>query len=486
MSDDHPSLLRLVGRPIGRLAVDRRLLWAVARNTIRQAIRVRAAFVIMALYLLLIPVLPFVLEGDGTLAGLLKLVIRYALILAGVLLGLLTLTLATTTLWSEIHEKQIYLLESRPVRRWHVVMGKLLGILVVNAALLVFMAVVLVGCVEFVARQDRWTDHQREIARRQVLTARQAVKPEPIPEHLLREQVDRHYRDLEQAGRLPAGHSEAEIKEALRQRIIDMSKAAPPRVPRAWQFQGVPRPRGPKAQLTIRFRYASSDRASVSQVRTRWYAGRPGTRHFYGPYHYDRTPDEFHEIQIPADAVSEEGELEVRFVNVEPTLPTLIFAGEEAIQVLVPAASFVGNLARGLVLIFVEILFLTILGLFCSTFLTFPVSPIIALALLLLIVLAGTVKAEFEQGFSVAASPAKETQVTRILDRVFEAISTGVRILLPPLDRYAASEWVSTGNVVPWSRILEAVGLVALLRGGALLLLGLAIFERRELALAER
>lgn len=485
MSDDSPSLLRLVGRPFGRLAVDRRLLWAVARNTIRQAIRVRAAFIIIALYLLLIPVLPFVLEGDGTLTGLLKLVIRYALILAGVLLGLFTLTVATTTLWSEIHQKQIYLLESRPVRRWHVVIGKLLGILIVNAALLLFMGVVLAGCVEFVVRQDRWTDHQREIARRQVLTARQAVQPEPIPEDVLREQVDRHYQELEQAGRLPAGRSEAEVKKALRQQFIDMSKAVPPRVRRVWQFEDVPPPHDPEAELTIRFKYASSDRTSASPVFAVWRVGRPNTDQFYR-YRSSRKPDEFHEIQIPADAVSAEGRLEVQFLNLEPSLPTLIFAGEEAIQVLVPAASFAANLARGLLLIFVEILFLAILGLFCSTFLTFPVSPIIALALLLLIVLAGTVKAEFEQGFSVAGSPAQETQVTRILDRVFEAISTGVRILLPPLDRYAASEWVSTGNVVPWSRILEAVGMVGILRGGALLLLGLAIFERRELALAER
>jgi uncharacterized membrane protein len=485
MSDDSPSLLRLVGRPIGRLAVDRRLLWAVARNTIRQAIRVRAAFVIMALYLLLIPVLPFVLEGDGTLAGLLRLVIRYALILAGVLLGLLTLTLATTTLWSEIHEKQIYLLESRPVRRWHVVIGKLLGILIVNAVLLLFMGVVLVVCVEFVVRQERWSDHQRQIARRQVLTARQAVQPEPIPEEIVSEQVNSRYEDLEQSGRLPAGRSEADVKAQLRQQFIDVSKAVPPRVRRVWQFEDVPRPHDPEAELTIRFKYASSDRASDSPVFAVWRVGRPNTDQFYR-YRSRRKPDEFHEIQIPADAVSAGGRLAVQFINLEPTLPTLVFAGKEAIQVLVPATSFVANLGRGLLLIFVEILFLAILGLFCSTFLTFPVSPIIALSLLLLIVLAGSVKAEFEQGFSIAGSSAQETQVTRIFDRVFEAVSSAVRVVLPPLDRYAAGEWVSTGNAVPWTRILEAVGLVGLLRGGVLLLLGILIFERRELALAER
>ena len=76
MSHASPSALRVLGRPFGRLAADRRLIGAVARNTIRQAIRVRVAFLIMAIYLVLAPLLPFVLEGDGTLIGLLRLVIR--------------------------------------------------------------------------------------------------------------------------------------------------------------------------------------------------------------------------------------------------------------------------------------------------------------------------------------------------------------------------------------------------------------------------
>ncbi len=485
MSNGSPDLMRMIGRPFGRLAADRRLVWAIARNTVRQAVRVRVAFLIMAIYLVLAPLLPFVLEGDGTLAGLLRLVIRYTLILAGVLLGLLTLILSTTTLWSEIHEKQIYLLESRPVRRWHIVLGKLVGILVVNAALLLFMAVVTVVCVEYLARQERWTAQEQALARQQILTARRAVEPEPIPQERIQEQVDEQYLRLVEAGRVPAGTDEAQFKERLREERLNFYNAIPPRVVRVWRFRNVPRPRGKDAQITVRFKYSSSDRMSDSPVFTIWRVGRPNTGMFY-TYRSSRKPDEFHEIQIPADAVSGDGELEVRFLNVEPSLPTLIFTGDEAIQVLVPATSFVANLGRGLVLIFTEILFLAILGLFCSTFLTFPVSPIIALSLLLLITLAGTIQADFEQGFTFADSPAQRTAFTHIAEVAVKGISDAIRVILPPLDRYGASGRVSSGKEVPWPLILEAVGLVGIVRGGLLLLLGMYIFEHRELALAAR
>ena len=46
-----------------------KLIWAIARNTVAQAVRVRVAFVIMAVYLVLVPVLPFILKGDGTPGG---------------------------------------------------------------------------------------------------------------------------------------------------------------------------------------------------------------------------------------------------------------------------------------------------------------------------------------------------------------------------------------------------------------------------------
>jgi len=129
---------------------------AVMRNTIAQAVRNRAAFVVMGIYLLLVPVLPFVVRGDGTLQGLVHVVITYLLILAAALLSILTVALASTTLYDDLRERQIFIIESKPVRRWQLLVGKLLGILVIDAVLLAFVAVIRGGCPACVC-----TDHHR-------------------------------------------------------------------------------------------------------------------------------------------------------------------------------------------------------------------------------------------------------------------------------------------------------------------------------------
>ena len=466
-----------------------KLIWAIARNTVAQAVRVRVAFVIMAVYLVLVPVLPFILKGDGTPGGLLHVVITYSLILAGVLLGLLTLALSTTTLWTEIRDKQIYLLESRPVRRWHILVGKLAGILAVNAALLVFMGIVNVACVEYIVRQEKWGDIEwderlRKLAREQVLTARRAVSPEPIPENETAEYLDRRYAELKDAGKLPEDRTEAEIRGELRKAFLAVRNAVLPRRIRVWTFHGIRSPRRAGSTITIRFKYTASGSGSDSEIYTRWHFRGPKSDKRYEPYRASRKPDEFQEIEIPANAVDDNGDLHVGCENADPAYPVLIFAGKEAVQVLYPVSGFAVNLARGLFLIFIEVLFLAVLGLFCSTFLTFPVSPIVALTLLLLITLSGSVEGQFEEGFSFDNT--KQSKSAALAETIVRGIAAGVRTALPPLDEYAATSRVSSGKEVPWSLLLKATALVAILRGGILMLLGIWIFERRELALAQR
>jgi len=460
-------------------------IWAVARNTIAQAIRIRVAFVIMVLYLVLVPAIPFVVEGDGTLRGQLHVVITYSLMAAGGLLGILTLALSTTTLWSEIHEKQIFLLETKPIRRWQILLGKLLGILAINAALLAFMGLVTWVCVQYLAGQSRWSRRERAIARQQVLTARRVILPETPPE--VERFVERHFQKrfegLKRKGQVPPGGA-PEVRKRLREAFLNRINAVRFRWTRIWQFKGVPSPRRRDVNITIRLKFFSSDRQSEAPNQTLWGVGKPQRGKPFYRHRAGYQPEEVHEFQVPSDAVDEDGSVEVHFLNIERRAPTLVFAGEDAIQVLAPVSGFGWNLGRGLALIFVEVLFLAIIGLFCSTFMGFPVSPIVALAILVLIYLTGAVRAEFERGLSIGGR--KRSQAARIAEYAVRGIAAGVQMVLPPLGEYSPSALVSSGEEVSWFLVLKAIVLVAILRGGLFVLLGTLIFERRELAVASR
>ena len=46
-----------------------RSVWAVARNTLAQAVRMRIAVVVFLLLIILLPLMSMVMDGDGTLKG---------------------------------------------------------------------------------------------------------------------------------------------------------------------------------------------------------------------------------------------------------------------------------------------------------------------------------------------------------------------------------------------------------------------------------
>ncbi len=482
----------------------RKAIWAIARNTIAQALRIRVAFVIMALYLVLVPLLPVFARGDGTLRGLLHVVIAYSIIVAGALLGILTLALATTSLWSELRDKQIYLLEARPIRRWQVILGKLLGIMAINAGLMVFMGIVTWASVQVIVRQKRWDEKgasgkslwehaERRLALKRVLVARKIVKPKPPPQEeidrFLKATLDARCKELERRGKMPPGGRE-EVRKRLLEKYHKIVNAVGPAMGRRWEFVGLDVPRRRNVTLTLRFKYNSSDTRSLEPDHVRWEFGavrddqKPDERPSVYRYDATFTPDETHEVEFPADAVDGKGRLEVRFYNFEPRRPTLIFPQDEGVAILVPVGSFAGNLARGMLIVFFEVLFVAALGLFCSSFLTFPVSPIVALSILLLVFLSSFVTTAFEEGLEFDQT--RESKFAVAAEKFTRAVAYATSVIMPPFSRYKPSDRVSYGEDVSWLTVGQAALVIGLVYGGALLLLSVLIFERRELALAQR
>ncbi|MFW6162619.1 MAG: ABC transporter permease [Planctomycetota bacterium] len=482
------DLIAPLGFPLVLLALAAGAVWliryhpvgAVARNTIRQAIRVKAAFAIMVLYLVLVVAIPFVVRGDNTLRGQLHVVISYSFIAAGVLLGILTLAMSTTALWSEVHEKQIFVVESKPISRWQVLAGKLLGILTIDAALLAFMALVTWGCVQWLVSRPRWEQMARYKAEDQVLTARRVVRPEPVD---VAARVEQALAELKRRGQMPEERTEEEVREDLRQRALALYNALRPRAYRHWHFTGLKYARREDRTITLRFQFACSDTAA-SEVRVGWEIGDPNTRWYARP-RGAYAPEEVHEEQIAANFIAPDGTLDVRLYNIDPRGVILVFSGEDAMEVLVPMAGFASNLARGLWLVFIELVFLAVLGLVCSTFLSFPVSPVVALSVYLLIFLASAMQRELNQGLNLFENKAGSA-VTSAAEQTVRGVIVAIRHVLPPFDKYSAGERVSAGEEVSWFLVLDATFWIGLVRGGLLMLIGVVVFERRELALAAR
>ncbi|MCK6482741.1 MAG: ABC transporter permease [Phycisphaerae bacterium] len=83
-----------------------------------------------------IPPAAFFGSGDGTIKGQLQMYISYALGLATVSLSFQTVFIAAHSIASEIAGKQVFGLASKPIARWQIVVGKWLGVMTLNVALL--------------------------------------------------------------------------------------------------------------------------------------------------------------------------------------------------------------------------------------------------------------------------------------------------------------------------------------------------------------
>ena len=124
-----PSALRSVG--------------AIAQNTFREAIRDRVLYLLLAFAVTLIVVSRLVaLLTVGDEGKIIKDVGLSAISVFGMLAAVFV---GTSLVFKEIERRTVYTLLANPVRRWHFVCGKFLGLLAVLAANLALMSLVLFG-----------------------------------------------------------------------------------------------------------------------------------------------------------------------------------------------------------------------------------------------------------------------------------------------------------------------------------------------------
>ena len=139
-----------------------RSIWAVAVNMIKQALRLKIAAVFIVLLLVLLPVMGLTMTGDGTVKGLMQAFVSYGMSLTAFLLAMLTIFTTTYSLTSDVKDKQVYTVLTKPVRRFQFVLGKLLGIVILDAGLLVLFSVIIYGITIFLPKvlhtdEDKFT-----------------------------------------------------------------------------------------------------------------------------------------------------------------------------------------------------------------------------------------------------------------------------------------------------------------------------------------
>ncbi len=149
---------------------------AIAWLTWKAAFRFRLFLVIAVLLLASVIGLPLMVKDDGTARGFTQILLTYTLTVITGLLGLSTLWLSCGTLARDIEECQMQVVATKPIARWQIWLGKWLGIMSLNAALLALSGACVYGMLSW--RAARLPAAEQKVLREQVLVARGSAKPQ--------------------------------------------------------------------------------------------------------------------------------------------------------------------------------------------------------------------------------------------------------------------------------------------------------------------
>jgi len=449
-----------------------RSIWAVATNTIKQALRMKIAVVFVILLIVLLPVMGAAMTGDGTMKGRLQTFVSYGLSLTSFLLCLLTIIVSIYSLTSDIKQRQIYTVITKPIRRFQLLFGKLLGVILLDVALLVLFSAIIYAVTIYIPKYFRATEAELVRLDNEFYTAREGLIPAEVD---VTQEVLEAYEKLKKSGRLPEGVPREKVIARLTEDQKSWKRAAVPGQQLIWEFQNV-KPLDPNQSLFIRFKYDVSVNPPDLNVYAIWTVGdyrqiKYGTKIETPIRDFDRKDviRTFHEIEVPADVVAEDGYLAVGFRNLPLNNTVVIFPPEDGLEVLYEADTFTGNFIRAALLILFRLIFLACLGILASTFLSFPV----AILLCLVVFFTATVSGFCLESFDFLGEN---------LSWVYSYTIRPVILLLPQFDKFNPTKFLVPARLLRWSLLAKVAGLMVCIKALLLLLLALLIFSFREIA----
>lgn len=454
---------------------------AIAGLTWKAAFRFRLFLVIAVLLLATVIGLPLLIQDDGTARGFTQILLTYTLTTITALLGLSTLWLACGTLARDIEECQMQVVATKPIARWQIWIGKWLGIMSLNAALLALSGGCVFGLLE--GRASKLPAVVQKELREQVLVARGSAKEKDFSA-----EIDADAKQILQERLKNSPVTTADLPEVQRQ-IREQVKAGyqvvQPGYSRVWQIDlGFAKNYLHDKPLQLRVKFNAAQKSPSGTFLALWQVGVPETAKLWrteAPM--SLSPDTIHEFQVPANLFDTNGVLTIIFVN--PNGTALLFPLEDGMEVLYPEGGFALNFARGLAIIFCWMALVAVLGLAAASFLSFHVATFFSLAMLVMVMSSSTLADAVESGTIVGGNEETGVMGHSAADAVLIPVFKGMLQIIKLVQNFSPIDALSSGRAITWGELGLAFGQIVVLLGGVIAVGGIVMFGRRELATAQ-
>lgn len=405
--------------------------FAVARTVLDQANRMHIVKITALIVVLVVVFLPTWPDVNERLDYRIRFYLIWALRIATVFLSLLTVLLGCYTVATDFKQRQIFMLASKPVGRFSYIAGKWVGLVMLDAVLLVVVGLgIWIGAhvmYEENANTPEKVDHKKTAAR-DVLTARRMALPQ-MPEdmnqgELIRSHLERLRSEVPNPEALPedAADLPRDVLLQINGRIIAEWHKLNPLETKRYVFHGLNviadqyrpfieemrRLRERHAELMAANRVEEA-RAVIKEASTMTFP-LTSLRLRLKPKYSRNAPDnkvrmamevggrgKVALLPMPNDTIREieldrfigliddEGRLVVSLQHINGRNPkstfkgTIIMKPEEGLSLFYTAGSFEGNVTRSMAILWIRLAFLCMLSIAAAIFVSFPVAVLASL-----------------------------------------------------------------------------------------------------------
>jgi hypothetical protein len=479
------------------LSGDRPII-AIARNVLDEALRMKIGLIFIVALIFLLAALPELLDEAQPLRYRVQSFLQYSVTATFWVLALLTLFFSVATVAFEQRDRLIWQTMVKPVSPLSYLLGKWLGVMTLNLALLSVSATGVFLFVEYLRNQPAQGEikpflmvdgragitQDRQILESQVLTARAGASVDSAEinmdrlndavEERIREATQRDFTLREDATRL--ANLRDEIQEELLTQAIRQYMAVPPSLntPRDYQFSGLGSARDLERPLTVRYKVnaGSNDPGVLYRLV---FVTPTGLVKQQTPLGIMQT------FQIPPFAIDENGNVGIRVYNGDPefgvTNPLTISFPPDGLEILYTASTYEANFFRISATLWMKLGFIAAVGVSSATFLSFPVACLLTLLVLFAAESSVYLEASLEE------YPIKDTQGNiQWLALIMTIIATPVSAAFQTYGELRPTANLVDGRLVAWSTL--AKGFLTLAAWSAAALgIGWSIFRKRELAI---
>jgi hypothetical protein len=474
----------------------------VARTVVDEALRMRAALVLVVLLILVIPTLPLVLDHSERLEYRVQFFLSWALGGTGLILSLMTIFLACGSVCGDIESNRIHLVLAKPLARWEYLVGKWVGLALFNLLLVGIAGAGTYTFVRVLARTFATDEADRAAIDHQVLTARALVGPRHDRPRDYEAGIDAAIARLEQDDPDGFARDAASARRRIRMEFDYAWHTVTPDMVSTFVFDGLQPARGePVVQLQLKPR-AHNVEVDLADVRFAiWLNDRPWP--LRDGEHVEQTLPSLarHVLDVPTEHIDEHGVLRVTFANrnlVPPgeTQPTAItFKPGDGLAILYRTGGFDENFLRCLAIVWIKLLLVAAAGVAAAAFLGFP-TAILATLVIYFGALGGTFLrdslgiynvvgdsylGEVGARLQAAVRLASELRLYEAGRMLFGFVTDVTLRCLPAFGDYDAVSLLTTGMRIETGAVLGCLLVIGIAYPTLLGVGGWLVFDRRDL-----